>query len=67
MVVPFAQVQEDPASSKGTASLESDVALCFTNPGGRASPADFATAIVSALVVPLALVGPSFIRRLCKF
>ena len=55
LVVPFALVQEDSASSEDFASTDSDVALCFTNPGGRASPTDFAAVVAAAMVVHVVL------------
>ena len=56
LVVPVGLVRENPASSEDFASSDSDVALYFTNSGSRASPADFTTAVASAMVVSFALV-----------
>ena len=42
---------KDPASSEDFASSDSDVALNFTDPGGRASQTDFWTAVAAALIV----------------
>ena len=51
MVMSSSPGQEDPALPEDTAISDSVEALCFELPGSRASPADFATAVTSALVV----------------
>ena len=53
--VPLSLDKGDPASSEDFASSDPDVRCIFSNPGGRASPASFATAVTTAPVVPNAV------------
>ena len=54
LILPLALVEEDPASSEDCASSDFVMALYSAIPASRASPADFATAVAAALVVPFA-------------
>ena len=55
LVVPFALIQEDPASPEDSANSDYFMSLWFANPRGRASPEDFAS---SESVVALYFANP---------